>query len=297
MINRVIFFNTWHFGDLHSNKEYVRHFLNEFNRHGIETIYATAVAGRAVNLPVAVHNVYDYPHLVGNPVSYFDQSSQTMYINTWIGHYLAMQSHNFSSQKAMWEDISQRVVGASDGQIVISLYDHPMDYVSQIDEELIGQVTVPEGKKIIFCNDAPISGQSFNGDWAEAINRLASQFPDITFICTRQIDMHHENIMCTNQLTNRDQIICDLPEIGYISERCDIIITNSSGPGTFVMTRNNFQDSNKSIIAFVIGEGNTFWNGIDGVKADTSWYPFFDDDNVYIIVREKIVEKILNHSG
>jgi len=297
MINKVVFFNTWHFGDLHSNKEYVRQFLNEFNKHEIEVCYATAVAGRAVNLPVATQSVYDYPHLTGNPASYFDTMSNTLYINTWIGYYIVMNSHNFTAQKEMWKDIAEKVLAASDGQIIISIDDDPMKYVSQIDNDLLSPVVIPEGKNIIFCNDIPISGQSHNGDWASAINRLANDYPEINFICTKIFENNYNNIYFTNNLTNREQIICDLPEIGYISESCDFIVTNSSGPGTFTMTKNNFINPNKTIVAFVIGEGNTFWNGIDGVLADTSWYNVYDDESVYQILRDKINAKIFHNSS
>jgi hypothetical protein len=297
MINKVVFFNTWHFGDLHSNKEYVRQFMEEFQKHGIEVCYATAVAGRAVNLPVTIQSVYDYPNLTSNPVTYFDPSSGIMYINTWIGHYLIMNSHNFYSQKEMWKEISTRVIGGSDGLINVQIREDAMSYVSQIDVNLIENIVIPDGSKVLFCNDIPISGQSHNGDWSCAVNRLASDFPTVTFICTNTFHTELSNVIFTNSLTNREQIICDLPEIGYISEACDIIITNSSGPGTFSMTKNNFINPNKTIIAFVIGEGNTFWNGIEGVRADASWHNVFDDESVYNIVKDKINAKIFNHSS
>ena len=297
MIEQVVFFNNWHFGDVHSNKEYVRQFLDEFVRRGIGCVYATVVPGRAINLPVECKNIYEYPHLTANPVSYFDEYSRTMYINTWIGHYLVMNSHNFASQVAMWQDISGRVAAASNGEIVIGLKSDTMQYVSEIDESLLFPVIIPEGIKILFCNDAPISGQSHNGDWAEAINKLASEYPDIKFVCTREIPVHHDNIIFTNDLTNRKEIVCDLPEIGHISEFCKIIITNSSGPGTFAMTRNNFLDNEKTIIAFVIGEGNTFWNGIEGVAAKTSWHNVFDDASVYQIIKDAINAQVFNYSS
>lgn len=297
MIDNVVFFNTWHFGDLHSNKEYVRQFMDEFLRHGIGMKYATAVAGRAVNLPIETCSVYDYPQLVTNPVTFFDANSRVMYINTWVGHYLQMQSHNFYSQKQMWEDISERVLIASDAKIVVAIDNDAMRYVSRIDRELISPVSIPEGRNIMFCNDIPISGQSNTGSMATAINRLASEFTQFNFICTNLFNSESSNIFFTNNLTKRSELICDLPEVGYISESCEIIVTNSSGPGTFAMTRNNFLDDRKSLVAFVIGEGNTFWNGVNGVRAQVSWHPVFDDESIYHIVRGVINEKIFNYSS
>jgi hypothetical protein len=297
MIKNVVFFNTWHFGDLHSNKEYVRQFIDEFNKNDISLCYATIVPGRAVNLPINTESIYNYPHLIANPATYFDQSTNTMYINTWIGHYITMTSHNFSAQKEMWEDISLKVLVSSDGLINVQISENPLDYVSQIDVELLSEVKIPQGFNVLICNDIPISGQSHNGKWESAIQRLANDFENVNFICTNVFETNMPNVFFTNNLTNREKIICDLPEIGKISEHCNVIITNSSGPGTFSMTKNNFLDKNKTIIAFVIGEGNTFWNGIDGIEADTSWYNLYDDDSVFNIIKDKVNAKIFNYSS
>lgn len=290
MIKRVVFFNTWHSGDLHSNKEYVRQFVQEFNNKGIEVCYATAAVPRAINLPIDCRSIWDFPEVGPKPgaATFFDYNNQIMYINTWVGYYMTMPDHNFCSQKEMWKDIALKVLIASDGEINIPISDDILFYVSQIDRDLLSPVTIPDGKKVLFCNDIAISKQSHTGKMESTINSLAYDFPEIKFICTNKINSEFENVLFTDDLTNRWEIGCDLPEIGFISEHCDVIITNSSGPGTFSMTKNNFLDKNKKIIAFVIGEGNTFWNGVEGIQADCTWHAIFDDLQIYNIVRDKI---------
>lgn len=292
-IEKVVFFNSWHFGDLHSNKEYVRQFAEEFMSRGISVVYATMAAPRAANLPIECVPIYDFAHksLPGNPPTWFDDGEKTMYINTWIGYYIAMQTHNFAAQRAMWEDISLKVFVASDAEIRVVIKDDPAFYVSQIDKDLIVAPEIPEGRNILICNDIPISGQSHNGDWALMITSLADEFSDINFLCTNAINTSLSNIYFTNTLTNRSQIGCDLPEIGYIAGLCDMIVTNSSGPGTFAMTKEVFFSEDKTVVAFVQNEGNTFWNGIDGIKADCSWYPVWDDAQVASILMKEIRDK------
>jgi hypothetical protein len=288
MIEKVIFFNSWHFGDLHSNKEYVRQFCEEFESRGIPVEYATMVSPRAVNLPIMCVSITQYPHLMQNPPTYYDEISKTMYINTWIGYYLTMHGHNFQ-QQIMWKELSNKVLVSSLGEISIPIKDDTLFYASSIDVELLSPVVIPEGKKVLFCNDIPVSGQSHNGNWKNAIENLAKEFPDINFICTNYLDLEMPNVFYTNILTNRNQITCDLPEIAHISESCDVIITNSSGPGTFSMTKNNFLNENKVLIGFLDVETNAYWYGVENVKAKTLHYNFYDDENVFSVIKNVLI--------
>ena len=120
---------------------------------------------------------------------------------------------------------------------------------------------------------------------------LAEEFTNVNFLCTNVINSNLPNVLFTNNLTNRSEIGCDLPEIGYIAGYCDMIITNSSGPGTFAMTRKVFFDISKDVIAFVQGPGNTFWDGVPGTLADLSWHNVYDDVSVASIVKAKMLEK------
>jgi hypothetical protein len=293
MIENVVFFNSWHFGDLHSNKEYVRQFIKEFEKLGINVSYVSTASPRAINLPIECASIYEYIEngLPSNPPTWYDPDTKTMYINTWVGYYIAMQSHNFSSQKEMWQDISTKIFVASNGQINIKIKDDPSFYVSDIDESLIVIPEIPEGRNVLVCNDIPISKQSFNGDWAATVNTLASEFKNTNFICTNIINSELENVYFTNILTNRASIGCDLPEIGYLAGHCDFIVTNSSGPGTFAMTKKVFFSGDKTVVAFVQGEGNAYWSGINNLNGDFRWHPVWDDPTVTDILRQIMMEK------
>ena len=296
MISRVVFFNIWQNGDVHSNKEFVRQFIQELDKNGIDSCYATNVSANSVNLPIRHAYVgEEFPWLNNNSGSYID--GDTLYINTWVGHYITMETHNFASQIPMWTSLSELLRSATDGLVDVKIYDDLLKYVSVIDDTDTYNLNIPAGYKVLICNNQAMSRQAHNGDWAAAINSLAFEFPSVKFICTRRFDHQYLNILFTDDLTGRLEGQSDLPEIAFLSESCDMIVTNSSGPGTFAMTRNNFTNKNMTIVAFVIGEGNTFWNSIPGVEADASWHPVFDDESVRSIIRGKVDEKICSNSG
>lgn len=296
MISRVVFFNVFQNGDVHSNKEFVRQFIQELDKNGIESCYTTNVPAKSVNLPVRhAYMGEEFPWLNNNSPSYID--GDTLYINTWVGHYITMETHNFAAQIPMWTSLSELLRFATDGIVDVKIYDDLLKYVSVIDDTETYNLNIPDGAKVLMCNNQAMSGQAHNGDWSGAINALAFEFPSVKFICTRKFNHQYTNILFTDDVTGRVDGQSDLPEIAFFSEHCDMIVTNSSGPGTFAMTRNNFTNKDMSIIAFVIGPGNTFWNGIPGVNADVSWHPVFDDISVLNIVRDKVNEKIYSNSG
>ena len=290
MLNKAIFFNRWKLGDLHSNKEYVRQFAKEFIKHGIEVAYFTDSPRNAVNLPYQYGTISELaPSLIYNPHSFYDESADILYINTWVGFDLSGETHNYTSQRYMWEKIAALVKDSTDGAIDIVLRDDTMSYVSDIDRDLIVVPDLAHDKpRVMFCNNIAESNQSFVGNLESVIDRLSINHPGIEFLCTNKVNVVRDNVKFTSDMIDSSETGCDLPEISCLSETCNVIVTNCSGPGTFVMTRRNFLDHSKTIVQFSNWPENVFWHNVEGVLAKTIWHNVVDDDAIFNILEEII---------
>jgi hypothetical protein len=283
-VKRLIFYNTWNFGDLHSNKEWVRQIMEEMQlRTDIKCIYKTNRGSKPINLPIRWGPID--PWLSTNIPSYYDDQQKELRINTWIGHF-PQDGHSFFSQIEMWRylfHLVQDYTGIKLEQRSVE------DYISKIDTDLI---TIPKlsdnPNKVIFCNNKPSSYHTRIGSHEKTINKLAGLYPQIEFISCENFKTNHKNILFTDQINNRTGPGQDLPEIGHISEQCKLIVTNSSGPGTFAMTRNNFMNPNQTIMAYTLSPSYTFWNGLQGLQSKNLWSSLEDNNEVYKEINKEI---------
>ena len=289
MITKAVFFNTWHYGDMHASKEFVRIFANAFAGQGIPVYYATDNNHHAINLPIAAVNLGFCDNRVMTCPPSFLAEDGTVYINIWVGHYLIAHNHNFVNQIPMWKDIALKVIGWSGGTVIPVIPEDPWQIVSKIDVDLLNSVFVPDGRNVLICNNQSISLPSYSTNLHEAIGRLARDFPDYNFIPTLDVGNTENNVIQINRITESAN---NLPEIGYFARFCDVIVSNSAGPGTYAFNFDTFNDPNKTILSFTVTENNGFWPGIPNVPANTQWHPNFSDEEVYDIVAGILYAKI-----
>lgn len=288
-LKKVIFYCIYKNGDIHSNKSIVAHFMEQLIDHGIEVAYFTNTQKHhSVNLDCPKGFVSEsYPFLLNNPGTTLIED--TLFINTWVGHLGVSHTglnHNISQQLPGWHDLAKLIHNITNGEIEIVLHNDNIMYAPEIMYNLLGPLpsSLPDNKKVLICNNIAESGQSDNKDLADAINRLCEKHKEVIFYYTNPIPINHHNLICTDDIFDRNINGSNLPEIGWLSEHCDIIVSNVSGPGAYAMTRKNFLDPHKIIITFLTSEEQAYYYGLDGVKCKTIYSNQCGDESVFNIL-------------
>jgi len=291
---RVVFFCSWHNGDVHLAKEYVRLFSDELLKQGVDTLFVTSRDPHIVNIKnLKAENTWVWPELSANPPTHWDIVNNTFYINIWVGHYGLTGgysgNHTFSSQIPMWKMISEQLKKATGVEIEVP--DIPLMYLPTIDDELLNNFDPVPPNSVMFCNSIPWSTQTYMGNMKQVIDTVSENYPSLNFVCTENVGLVKDNIFYTDDLTHRSEVDYNpLPEIAKMSESCKLIVTNCSGPGTFAMTRTNFLNPDKSVISFSGNERLLPWYGIDGLLARTSWSNSSSDSDALEMVDREIKE-------
>ena len=81
--------------------------------------------------------------------------------------------------------------------------------------------------------------------------------------------------------------ICDLNEISYLSNYCDLIVGKNSGPFVYTLTKENFKNSNITFISFnKVEDDSLFWNLNSSCKY--VWSNNYNENNIIRIIENNI---------
>jgi hypothetical protein len=184
---------------------------------------------------------------------------EILYVNTYLGVYgdicLQYGGCNPYSLTESWQKIFNEINTFADSNLTVKenfdYYVPEIDY-NQYDVANIDRFfeTIKVDRCVLFCNDEPLSSQSFVGDMKDIIVHFASQYSATTFFCTKRFDTTLPNIVFTDHLTNRVRDGNDLNEISYLSTKCNAIIGRNSGPFVFSEIKENFQNPRKHFLSF-----------------------------------------------
>jgi len=255
MMSKIVFFNHFHKGDLHTHKEFIRHIQSELSDFTFEYMHNNAAKLTAE---------LDIP-LVGAPTDLnnkdpFYADDDILYINTWVGcNWDVFCKHggiNMHTLYEQWEGIVETINETFNTDI--KLREEKESYLPKIDFKLLTTdkiedylLTADESvRKVLICNNTPMSNQSFKSNMKEHILPFAEMYPDTHFICTNKFDTEGQN-----NIKFTDDIVGpvtdgDLQEISYLSRNCDVIIGKNSGPFVFCETYDNYMDDTKKFISF-----------------------------------------------
>ena len=276
---KIVFFNHYHRGDLLTHKEYIRQIKNEMPSD-MEYEYLH------FNHPKLTRDL-DIPK-TGTPDKLdhktpFYQDGETLYINTWIGCFWDIFCQhggiNMNSLWHQWEKIFETVNQAF--SVELKLNEEKEFYLPSIDFSKFNVATIDEylesnkGKgKILICNGAPKSGQSFSNNMSEFIIGVAKNYPNVDFICTEKFESSAWNVLFTDDIIrdteveelrapweDREVNFCDLQEISYLSENVDAIVGKNSGPFVFCETKNNYMNPKKKFLSYNVSWGEAFHTG------------------------------------
>lgn len=269
MIDKIVLFNHYHRGDIFTNREFIKHLRSQLPDIRFSYLH--------FNHPKLTRDM-EIP-LIGSPDNlnqhskfFFDKD--TLYINTWIGadpEFMAKHKGlNLHAMYEQWLEVYAFVSKTLGKEIFI--YADKEDYLPSVEFSHFNTLNIDNYlnssdnmKRLLICNGVPKSGQSFSNDMAEFINETAKKFAKVDFICTQRFPTDNKNVLFTDDIIgdietvdkrapweDKDLNICDLLEISYLSEKCDIIIGKNSGPAVFCETHNNFMDPTKHFISYVV---------------------------------------------
>jgi len=252
-VNKIIFFNHAHKGDLHTHKEFVRQIKNELKEVKFE--YLTENPQKLLDeLDIKITgspHKFDYR----KPLYKYEN---TLCVNTWVGYFWDIFCKhggiNMHTLYEQWGKLFNAINKTFNTSIVLK--PNKEDYLPKINYNQINTTLVDSFLdhrknrfKVLICNNEPLSSQSFSSNMANIINQLAEEFRDVDFYCTNSFETVLDNVFFTNDITKFADD-CDLLEISYLSTKVNVIVGKNSGPFVFCETYDNFMDSNKIFISF-----------------------------------------------
>lgn len=302
---KITFFQHHHNGDLFTAKGFLIQVQKELPHVDLEIMH------------------YNHPKVMGdlqityaghpsnlNQFERFKKENNSLYINMWAGcydenpnpnnpPYFWKGGINLDTLTGMWGYIFDNI----NAQFGSNLKIQPKaTYIPTINFNKFNLDSINmflennSNKKILICNGKAMSGQSFKSDMGEVINILAAEYPSFSFICTQKISSSNSNIFFTDDIINGAEEMkdapswntsgrCDLNEISYLSEFCDVIIGKNSGPFIFCLTQNNLLKHKKIFISFNKREPDTF---VKNINLRSKYFYSNDYDNVLTIIKENL---------
>lgn len=252
-MSKIIFYNHFHKGDMHTHKEFVRQIKNKLADFQFE--YHTNNPQKLID-ELSI-KITDNPHKFDQSKPLY-KSGDTLCVNTWVGCFWdvfckhgGINMHTLYEQWGKLYNAINKTFGTS-----LELKPNKEDYLPRIDYNQLNTAHVDnflefrkDRFKVLICNNEPHSGQSFVSDMKDIINQLADQHGHVDFYCTNSFKTVADNIFFTNEITKFADT-CDLLEISYLSSKVNVIVGKNSGPFVFCETYDNYMDSTKTFISF-----------------------------------------------
>lgn len=265
MLNKLIFYNPYHNGDLHLSRAFVEFFIK--NKTAKEYIYCHNQNPEVLR---HVKHLNFYPlkdALIQNeqlPGTFIDRPelnlSNSLFLNTWIGQQNKKfyNPYNGCTLQGNYELYKSHIKTFN-----LDLQLEEIDkYIPQIKlrNQRIQQYFkfLYPGKCVFISNGYVHSGQAYNFDFDPIIDQLSNDYPDYLFVLTNRFNLEEkDNLIYTRKIHGK--LGFDMNENSYISKYCKFIIGRSSGSFVFSIVKENWLDPEKVIIGFGHSESDAFW--------------------------------------
>lgn len=255
---KIVFFNHYHNGDIHYSKEFIKDIIKKYKAISYSYYFDLEhVCDKNIIGDVNITHTNKLPNEI-NHNSQLVLKNDTLYINTWVGqkdyYYVDNFGINLDANYEIYKEIYNKLnIRLENKEFYIPTIDFERYKTASIDEFLENK---KKNIKVLISNGITRSAQSNNFDFNETINILSSIYEDVIFILTDSSNrLKKNNIFYTSDIINKK---CDLNEISYLSNFCDIIVGRASGPYAFAQTKRNLFDVNKTFICFC-DEPKTEW--------------------------------------
>jgi hypothetical protein len=262
-IHKIVFFNLWHRGDLHSSRSFVKFVLNFARDNNIICEYVSVFPEILKDLDIIKKDSSSYG-LKADTKTF--EKDGVLYFNTWFASeddIFRQNGVSFDTLYFIFNKVLKMYFDIELGTDYWSLFpeiDHSKIQTSGVD----CFVSSHKEKKILISNCNALSNQSNNFDINPVIEYLANTYKDTIFLITNDnggIPKLNNVILSSSIIGNVG--ICDLNENSYLSTFCDVILGRYSGAYTTSITRKNYQRHVK-MLPFCNGNdytlGHTFIN-------------------------------------
>lgn len=298
------FYNPGHNGDIHYSREFVKDICKKLN---VTAEYAMSCSANLTKdikclteFPSAHVNAPNNSRVIKNlnisleDETFFDQPSNTLFINTWVGSsYVKYLNQGggccLESCYLKFKDIFFNLkIPINDRSFYVPEIDWSYYDVSNIDNFF---KTSNYEKFYLFCNGPVLSFQAHNNDLNSIINQLALANPKAAFILTdNSIRLNHKNIFYTSDIIKIDG--CDLNEIGYMATKCNFIFGRASGPFCFSHTKEILKDKTKVLMALCNNRNDGLWASPDVFdheqRATQLWTNQYVPDLLYTQIQNSL---------
>ena len=250
MINKVVFFNVYHNGDIHVSRNLVGAISDICESKNIPCEYFHG------NNPSLLADRKNIRHINNNYGlhAHFPSSivGDILFINTW---YCADMSNyqtygltfdclymNFK-KPASWLDIDLDTIPGID---LFPNIDFECFSIGKAREWLENR----HRPRVFISNGNALSGQAENFSFAETIHKLAQEYDYIDFLISNTESNYNPmpNTFLTSDIIQKGGF--DLNENAYLAGQCSLILGRCSGAYSFAVNRQNYWDSPKTFLAF-----------------------------------------------
>ena len=292
----IYFYNTFHNGDIHYSRTFVRDIMNKLGKNDYYYLHNNNPQ-LLKDFPSLKHDksfsTFDDWKLVSKyPISYKEQiikSDDDLFINTWVGQ------RSWITNKGLNRNRDNRYCSLySHYELYEDIFDTlsiPIEkinfYLPKIDFDYIEKENIDKfiskskfKSKVLLVNNFPRTIR-IDIDIAQSVNVLSSKFPDVLFILTEKTPLNKENIEYTENIIKLD---FDLNEISYLSKFCDIIVGRPSGPYVFCMINDNFVKDK----TFITISHNIYDKFYFETESDTLLLTNHSVDSLIDIIEKKI---------
>jgi hypothetical protein len=282
MIEKIIFYNHAHNGDVFISKSYISYIANSLPN--IDFTYAH-INDRKIVIDMPIKYSSDLNGL--DQFSRWSGSEDTLYINSWVGNHLHYGDCNWKTLHSMYHDVINFINKNLDSNLYLSDIINYCPTINWKSYDIPKNFETEFNNTVIFSNGPTLSGQSDIYDIDKIVWEVVKSLPEKKFILTHPSSA----LILKDQVLLASDIIktsgSDLNEISWLSTKCKNIVGRQSGPFIYMLVPENINDSRKTITGFGKHE-TTAW--LYDVEINASYTMILEQQNDIVA---EIVSEIL----
>lgn len=280
---RLIFYNNWHNGDIHSTREFIKDIIKKTNFDQYYYLHN--------NSPKILQDIdgliYGKPDQYCSDMNIHFQINDNIYVNVWIGIGYFLEDIGVPTIKSYYTLFSHIYYKLGIQLEKMEFYVPEINYdkydISNINEFLSNN----NRRRVLIDNVQGHSYQTGDFNFNVIIEKLANDFPNIDIIITNdKSNIKKDNIYYTSDIIRTSG--GDLNEISYLSTFCDIIIGRSSGPYNLSVVKKNIHDINKTMICICNEYSHAFWHRSINSFSNKIWINNYNEEFIYNIIKKEM---------